>query len=112
MPRSHWLDPLARRVLQATGQLPPARSSETSSASPSEASNSSLQSPEPALPTNWFLDVNRGSREQWRELPGCTDDMADLLVRLQRGGVQFAAADDLFRPVSYTHLTLPTKRIV
>ena len=87
MPRSHWLDPLARRVLQATGQLPPARSSETSS----ETSNSSLQSREPALPSNWFLDVNRGSREQWRELPGCTDDMADLLVRLQRGGVQFAA---------------------
>ena len=22
MPRSHWLDPLARKVLQATGQLP------------------------------------------------------------------------------------------
>ena len=41
--------------------------------------------------------MNRGSQEQWRELPGCTDDMADLLVRLQRGGVQFAAADDLFR---------------
>ena len=97
MPRSHWLDPLARRVLQATGQLPPALSSESTCESSSETSNSSLQSPEPALPTNWFLDVNRGSREQWRELPGCTDDMADLLVRLQRGGVQFAAADDLFR---------------
>ena len=89
MPRSHWLDPLARRVLQATGQLPPARSS--------AASNHSLARPEPALPSNWFLDVNRGSQQQWRELPGCTDDMADLLVRLQRGGVQFAAADDLFR---------------
>jgi len=53
--------------------------------------------PKRLLPSNWFLDVNRGSQEQWRELPGCTDDMADLLVRLQRGGVQFAAADDLFR---------------
>jgi DNA uptake protein ComE-like DNA-binding protein len=84
-------------VLQATGQLPPARSSEKSSETSSETSNSSLQNPEPALPTNWFLDVNRGSQDQWRELPGCTDDMADLLVRLQRGGVQFAAADDLFR---------------
>ena len=89
MPRSHWLDPLARRVLQATGQLPPARSS--------AASNHSLARPEPVLPSNWVLDVNRGSQQQWRELPGCTDDMADRLVRLQRGGVQFAAADDLFR---------------
>ena len=85
MPRSHWLDPLARRVLQATGQLP--SPTPTFARQPSEA----------ALPSNWFLDVNRGSQEQWRELPGCTDDMADLLVRLQRGGVQFAAADDLFR---------------
>ena len=89
MPRSHWLDPLARRVLQATGQLPPAR--------PSSTPNRSQRQSETTLPSNWFLDVNRGSQQQWRELPGCTDDMADLLVRLQRGGVQFAAADDLFR---------------
>ena len=89
MPRSHWLDPLARRVLQATGQLPSPGASSTP--------NSARQPSETALPSNWFLDVNRGSQEQWRALPGCTDDMADLLVRLQRGGVQFAAADDLFR---------------
>ena len=89
MPRSHWLDPLARRVLQATGQLP--------SPGPSSTPTSARQPSETALPSNWLLDVNRGSQEQWRELPGCTDDMADLLVRLQRGGVQFAAADDLFR---------------
>ena len=89
MPRSHWLDPLARRVLQATGQLPsPGASSTANSARPPSAT---------ALPSNWLLDVNRGSQEQWRALPGCTEDMADLLVRLQRGGVQFAAADDLFR---------------
>ena len=89
MPRSHWLDPLARRVLQATGQLPSPGASSTPI--------SARQPSETALPSNWLLDVNRGSQEQWRELPGCTDDMADLLVRLQRGGVQFAAADDLFR---------------
>ena len=89
MPRSHWLDPLARRVLQATGQLPSSGASSTP--------NSARQPSETALQSNWFIDVNRGSQEQWRALPGCTDDMADLLVRLQRGGVQFAAADDLFR---------------
>ena len=48
------------------------------------------------------MEVNRASREQWLQLPGCSDDTADLLLRLQQGGV----------PVSYTHLTLPTKRIV
>ena len=43
------------------------------------------------------MDVNRASRDQWLQLPGCSQDTADLLVRLQRGGVQFASADDLFR---------------
>lgn len=85
MGRSHWLDPLARRVLQATGQIPaPPRTPRQ----------------EPALaPTqpSWFLDVNRASQEQWLQLPGCSDDTADLLMRLQRGGVQFTSAEDLFR---------------
>ena len=86
MPRSHWLDPLARRVLQATGQLP---------APPKPA----LPQPEPIAPEPpaWVMDVNRASRDQWLQLPGCNQDTADLLVRLQRGGVQFASADDLFR---------------
>ena len=43
------------------------------------------------------MDVNRASREEWRQLPGCPEDTADLLVRLQRGGVQFSAAADLFQ---------------
>ena len=82
MPANHWLDPLARRVLQATGQLP----------SPSRPPAASVdQAPE------WTLDVNRASVNEWRQLPGCTEDMADLLVRLQQGGVQFSAADELFR---------------
>ena len=84
LPRSHWLDPLARRG--CCSPSPGASSTPISARQPSEA----------ALPSNWFLDVNRGSQAMAR-LPGCTDDMADLLVRLQRGGVQFAAADDLFR---------------
>jgi len=84
MSRGHWLDPLARRVLQATGQLPVP----TPSPSPAVA--------QAAAPC-WQLDVNRASRDQWRQLPGCSDDTADLLVRLQRGGVQFSCADDLFR---------------
>ena len=86
MPRSHWLDPLARRVLQATGQLP---------ASPRPAPEQPLPTvPEPPA---WVMDVNRASHDQWLQLPGCSQDTADLLLRLQRGGVQFASADDLFR---------------
>ena len=85
MPRSHWLDPLARRVLQATGQLP---------APPRAAQQPLPTAPEPPA---WVMDVNRASRDQWLQLPGCSQDTADLLVRLQQGGVQFACADDLFR---------------
>ena len=86
MPRRHWLDPLARRVLQATGQL---------RASPRPAPAQPLPTvPEPPA---LVMDVNRASRVQWLQLPGCSQDTADLLVRLQRGGVQFASADDLFR---------------
>ena len=90
MPRSHWLDPLARKVLQATGQLPP--QPKQSRAQPSHE-RMKLEPQPPA----WTLDVNRATPDQWRQLPGCTDDMADLLVRLQRGGVQFTAAEELFR---------------
>ena len=88
MPRSHWLDPLARQVLMATGQLakPP------------------LHAPKPIeqQPPSWMLDVNRATIAEWRMLPGCTNDMADLLVRLQQGGVQFAEAEDLFRLLDLT----------
>ena len=85
MGRSHWLDPLARRVLQATGQLPP-----------STQPQAPVTAPAPAQPS-WMLDVNRASRDQWLQLPDCSQDTADLLVRLQQGGVQFSSAEDLFR---------------
>ena len=87
MGRSHWLDPLARRVLQATGQLPP-------SARPQAATPATAPIPPES---SWFLDVNRANRDQWLQLPGCSRDTADLLVRLQHGGVQFSSAGDLFR---------------
>ena len=86
MPRSHWLDPLARRVLQATGQLP-------GLPRPTQSQPSRMVPREIAF----LIDVNRASRDQWLQLPGCSQDTADLLVRLQQGGVQFACADDLFR---------------
>ena len=81
MPRRHWLDPLARRVLQAAGQLPTPLASTP---------------PPPASPA-WTIEVNRASREQWLQLPGCSENTADLLLRLQRGGVQFSSVEELFR---------------
>lgn len=67
----HWLDPLARQVLRL------------------------LDGPPPPGPTPWQIDVNRASRADWLRLPGCRDDQADLLQRLQRGGVQLSGPDDL-----------------
>ena len=81
MSRSHWLDPLARRVLQAAGQLP----------------RRTVQSSAAVQPPAWSFDVNRATTEDWCKLPGCSDDMADLLIRLQQGGVQFSGAEDLFQ---------------
>ncbi|MGC6483188.1 MAG: hypothetical protein ACON4T_06460 [Synechococcus sp.] len=88
MARGHWLDPLARKVLQAMGELPPDRPTQNPVSKPSVVD---------AQPPSWTVDVNRASASQWRQLPGCSDAMVDVLVRLQRGGVQFSQADDLFQ---------------
>ena len=85
MARGHWLDPLARQVLWATGQLPKA----------------SLQSPQAEMPT-WRIDVNRATAADWLMLPGCTKEMAALLVRLQQGGVQLSGTDDLIKLLELT----------
>lgn len=84
MARQHWLDPLARKLLQATGDLPP---------DPVQEKPKPRATPSPA--ETWTLDVNRATPEQWQKLPGCNDSMVDVLMRLQRGGVQFSQLDDL-----------------
>ena len=78
MARGHWLDPLARQVLRVTGQLPKA----------------TTQQPLLAWPS-WQIDVNRATVSDWQRLPGCTDEMSALLLRLQQGGVQLSGLDDL-----------------
>ncbi|WP_115019640.1 hypothetical protein [Synechococcus sp. UW140] len=88
MARGHWLDPLARKVLQAVGELPPDP--------PNQGANPSPAPVKPSVPS-WVIDVNRATAEHWRQLPGCSEEMIDLLLRLQRGGVQFSQADDLFQ---------------
>ena len=84
MARQHWLDPLARKLLQATGDLPP---------DPVQIKQQPRITPTQA--ETWSLDVNRATPEQWEKLPGCSEAMVDVLMRLQRGGVQFSQLDDL-----------------
>jgi DNA uptake protein ComE-like DNA-binding protein len=126
MARRHWLDPLARRLLIATGQLPRpaapspapshgrAREPEDAPADdPREAVELELlalrlaQNPalrlrdarevRRAARLGWGLDVNRATAADWLRLPGCRPEQADLLLRLQAGGVQLSGPEDLQR---------------
>ena len=120
MARRHWLDPLARPLLRATGQLPQpaaAPGAASQAASPADDHASSVerellllrlrQDPGCALRTGeevvqaaalgWRLDVNRASASDWRRLPGIAPSQVDLLLRLQAGGVQLSGAEDLQR---------------
>jgi DNA uptake protein ComE-like DNA-binding protein len=113
----HWLDPLARQVLRATGQLPPGPS--VASGSPSEPlataptdpidhellalkqrqnspmPDGSFSEPGSSCEPGWRLDVNRASAADWERLPGLTGQQRDLLLRLQAGGVQLSGPEDL-----------------
>ncbi len=113
----HWLDPLARRLLVATGQLPAAvpdagqSSASAAGARDLEAVERELlalklaQNPglrlrngeevRHAAALGWQLDVNRASAADWLRLPGCRPDQVDLLQRLRSGGVQLSGPDDL-----------------
>jgi len=121
MGQKHWLDPLARRLLIATGQLPqapPAARVADQGADKSADSEAAaverelfalklrqqpgrpLQSPQEvqlAAELGWRLDVNRATATDWSRLPGITADQVDLLIRLQAGGVQLSGSDDLAR---------------
>ncbi len=121
MARGHWLDPLARSLLEATGQLPrrarpkPARveapepdEQELSNAVERDLLDLKLrQNPERRLSDvaevrhaadlGWRLDVNRASAADWLRLPGISPSQVDLLLRLQQGGVQLSGPEDLER---------------
>ena len=131
MAKGHWLDPLARSLLQATGKLP------RPATTPRPASTASIKVSEPdvheqveqdlldlklrqnpALPLKdadevrrlaalgWRLDVNRATAADWARLPGCRPEQIDLLLRLQAGGVQLSGPDDLQRLLELDSLTL------
>jgi DNA uptake protein ComE-like DNA-binding protein len=124
MGQKHWLDPLARSLLKATGQLPgaPARA-DRNAAQPSTPAAADgrpattegierdllelklkqqpgrrLRNAEEvrlAAELGWRLDVNRATAADWLRLPGISADQIDLLMRLQAGGVQLSGPDDL-----------------
>ncbi|MEB3324525.1 MAG: hypothetical protein VKM17_04235 [Cyanobacteriota bacterium] len=96
MARRHWLDPLARRLLIATGHIQEPKEL----ASRLAAQQASLEDDFQALKraqSAGLVDVNRATAGEWLDLPGCTAEQADLLVRLQAGGVQLSGPEDLQR---------------
>lgn len=117
MARRHWLDPLARRLLMASGQLPTAPGKERQKTVPGCDPEPQVERDllelklrqNPSCPLRnadevglaaelgWRLDVNRAGAQDWRRLPGIGDDQVDLLMRLQAGGVQLSCSEDLQR---------------
>jgi len=122
MGQKHWLDPLARRLLIATGQIEgdqPRGAPEAAASLPvaPEAMTTPIdrdllelklkQQPgrrladarevQLAAELGWRLDVNRATAADWLRLPGIDADQVDLLMRLQAGGVQLCGPDDLQR---------------
>jgi DNA uptake protein ComE-like DNA-binding protein len=124
MARGHWLDPFARSLLEATGQLAPrprpsqpsleavAATSQHGADSETAVEQELLalklrQNParrlqdarevHHAAALGWRLDVNRATAADWLRLPGITAAQVDLLLRLQAGGVQLSGPDDLQR---------------
>ncbi len=100
MVRGHWLDPLARQILKVTGQLPAKIKKHTNRSHKFELIEKEFRGLQRKLQetkVNYFVDVNRANANDWKKLPGCTDEMVELLIRLQRGGVQLSGPDDLFQ---------------
>ncbi|QPN55973.1 hypothetical protein I1E95_12645 [Synechococcus sp. CBW1107] len=111
MAKGHWLDPLARSLLEATGQIrrspePPQPASRGDDSVERDllalklAQNPGLrlktaQDVRLAAALGWRLDVNRATAADWLRLPGCTPTQVDLLLRLQSGGVQLSGPEDL-----------------
>mgnify|MGYP001809674444 FL=1 len=115
----HWLDPLARHLLEATGQLPPLPP--RPEAPPVGTGDAGLGAEEaverellalklalnPALrfrdgaevrqaaALGWSLEVNLAEAGDWLRLPGCPPGLVDRLVRLQGEGQQWSGPGDL-----------------
>jgi DNA uptake protein ComE-like DNA-binding protein len=124
-----WLDPLARRLLLASGQIkPPPAPTDTADTATSAAENQAEAverellalrlAQNPGLPfrnatevrhaaaLGWRLDVNRATAADWGRLPGCSAEQIDLLLRLQKGGVQLSGPQDLEQVLQLERATL------
>jgi len=120
MARGHWLDPLARTLLEAAGQIAPRPRPEPSRPDPGPVASPEHdpieqellalkleQGPKrrlgnatevrQAAALGWRLDVNRATAADWLRLPDLQPAQVDLLLRLQAGGVQLSGPDDLQR---------------
>ncbi len=130
MARRHWLDPLARRLLIAAGQLPALQRAAGDGDSCDGASPEGecdrierdllalklTQDPglrlrnarevRHAAALGWRLDVNRATPADWLRLPDCTPAQVDLLVRLQAGGIQLSGPEDLRQVLAIEEATL------
>jgi DNA uptake protein ComE-like DNA-binding protein len=127
MAKRHWLDPLARQLLKAADRIgtpspsgPSKRNGQAMGSVDSQARPrlslafgqdlgqrlGDVLAPRRAASQAWQLDVNRASAADWQRLPGCTVPQADLLLRLQRGGVQLSGLEDLQRLLNLDALTL------
>jgi hypothetical protein len=115
MARRHWLDPLARSLLRASGHLPATPTGRAPQVQ--DAQDFSVEREllalrlrhDPNCPLRnaaeiaqaatlgWRLDVNRAKAADWRRLPGLSEQQLDLLLRLQAGGVQLSGPEDLQR---------------
>ena len=126
MAQRHWLDPLARQVLRATGQIPAAARQPNPPLALEEVERELLalklqQNPglrlddatavQRASALGWRLDVNRATAADWLRLPGMAASQVDLLLRLQASGIQLSCSEDLQRvlelPESLVQTWLP-----
>jgi DNA uptake protein ComE-like DNA-binding protein len=132
MAQRHWLDPLARQVLRAAGQIPAPRRqpdpSVSGDAPPDQSRQEEVerdllalklqQNPalrledaaavERAAALGWRLDVNRATAADWLRLPGLGPAQVDLLLRLQAGGVQLSGSEDLQRVLELSEAMVQT----
>jgi len=127
MAKRHWLDPLARQLLNAADRIGTPIPTDPSGGAPQARGSAETQgrpglflalgqelgqrlgdalAPRRAATQGWTLDVNRASAAEWQQLPGCTAPQSDLLLRLQRGGVQLSGIEDLQQLLNLDALTM------
>ncbi len=99
MTRHHLLDPLARQLLRVMGQLPPKPSQRNCQKNLIEKELQQIKLRQKTLYSekSFCIDINRATASELKQLPGCDEKMIELLLRLQRGGVQLSHQDELFQ---------------